>query len=83
MTMSPVRHAGRQQRSRATRFISLDTHACEACWQCVEACPSEVLGRITIGRLHRHARIADADACTGCLACVRVCEAGALTRVDR
>ena len=79
----PVRHVGRRQRSRATRYITLDTRACEACWQFLEACPNEVLGRVAIGRLHRHARIAVADACTGCLACARVCEAGALTCVDR
>jgi 2-oxoglutarate ferredoxin oxidoreductase subunit delta len=83
MMTSLVRHADRRRHSRATRFVTLDTHACEACWECVESCPNEVLGRVTIGRLHRHARITDADACTGCLACVRVCEAGALSRVDR
>lgn len=77
---SLARHADRRQQSRVTQFITLDTHACEACWECVEACPNEVLGRVALGRFHRHARITDADACTGCLACVRVCEAGALAR---
>jgi 2-oxoglutarate ferredoxin oxidoreductase subunit delta len=80
-----TRHATRRRRRRAlaTQFVALDTRACEACWECVEACPNGVLRMHTIGRLHRHARIADADACSGCLKCVRVCEAGALSRVDR
>jgi NAD-dependent dihydropyrimidine dehydrogenase PreA subunit len=53
-----------------------------ACWDCVAACPNEVLGKVDFGRLHRHARITTPDACIGCLKCVRVCEAGALTRVE-
>ena len=74
--------ARRRQRSRSTEFVALDTHACEACWKCVEACPNEVLSRVDLGRLHRHARIAAPDACTGCFTCVRVCEAGALMRLE-
>lgn len=66
---------------RETSFITLDTGACEACWECVEACPNDVLGRLTV-LFHKHARIVAADACTGCLKCVRVCEAGALSRAD-
>jgi 2-oxoglutarate ferredoxin oxidoreductase subunit delta len=66
---------------RATDFITLDTGACEACWECVEACPNEVLGRVSM-LFHKHAKVVDSAACTGCLKCVRVCEAGALTRVE-
>ena len=56
----------------STRFIALDTHRCEACWACVEACPSHVLGKVDfLG--HRHARIDHAAACKGCKTCVRTC----------
>jgi NAD-dependent dihydropyrimidine dehydrogenase PreA subunit len=74
--------ARRRQRSRTTESVALDARACAACWKCVEACPNDVLGRVDLGRLHRHAKIAAPDACTGCLSCVRVCEAGALTRLE-
>lgn len=70
----------RRTRRRETRFIALDTHACDACWECVEACPNQVLGRVSMF-FHKHAKVVDADACTGCLKCVRACEAGALTRL--
>ena len=67
------------RRSRATDFIVLDSHVCDACWACVEACPNEVLGRLSV-LFHKHAKIVSADACTGCLKCVRACETGALSR---
>ena len=61
----------------ATDYIMLDRRQCEACWECVEACPNEVLGMLSLGP-HRHADRGRPDDCTGCLACVRACEAGAL-----
>jgi 2-oxoglutarate ferredoxin oxidoreductase subunit delta len=77
-----TRRRGRSRnhgRSRGTDFVTLDSRACDACWECVEACPNEVLGRLSV-LFHRHARVVAADACTGCLKCVRICEAGALAR---
>jgi ferredoxin len=66
-------HSERMQ----TRHIQLNPGLCHACWQCVDACQSNVLGRIDfLG--HRHARIKNPDQCTGCLNCVQVCEHGAL-----
>jgi NAD-dependent dihydropyrimidine dehydrogenase PreA subunit len=73
-----IRARGRDRR-RQTGFIALDTHACDACWECVEACPNEVLGRLSV-LFHNHARIVAPDACIGCLKCVKTCEAGALSR---
>lgn len=65
----------------ATPHVALSRSRCEACWECVEACPNDVLGSVSFGP-HRHAVVAHPDDCTGCLACVRVCETGALTRRD-
>jgi 2-oxoglutarate ferredoxin oxidoreductase subunit delta len=62
---------------RHTKFISLDTRRCEACWDCIEVCPKQVLGKIDM-IWHRHTIIQDAEACNGCKKCVRGCETGAL-----
>lgn len=62
-----------------TRFITVDTRACEACWACVAACPRKVLGKVTF-LWHRHVRIDDPDACGGCRRCVKACGHGAITR---
>jgi uncharacterized Fe-S center protein len=62
-----------------TEFVTLDSHACQACWDCVEACSSKVLGKVNLP-WHKHAKIrAEAD-CTGCLKCIKVCATGALMR---
>ena len=66
----------------STKFIQLDTRACEACWKCVEVCHKHALGKVDILG-HRHARIADADSCAGCLKCIKACEHGAITEVDK
>jgi len=77
--MSSRRRGRDRDRRRETDFITLDRGMCDACWECAEACPNDVLGRVSF-LFHKHARIVAADACTGCLKCVRVCEAGALSR---
>jgi NAD-dependent dihydropyrimidine dehydrogenase PreA subunit len=69
--------AGR--RATVTDYVALDRRACDACWECLEACPNDVFGNVG---LHRHAVIHERDACTGCLACVAVCRTGALTSLD-
>lgn len=64
-------------RHTSTNYIELNTHFCQACWKCVEACPNQVLGKIDIF-FHKHARVDNADACKGCKKCVRVCPNGAI-----
>jgi ferredoxin len=72
---------GRRGRA-ATAHVALDRGLCEACWQCIDACPNAVLGRVKFGP-HRHAIVRSPDDCTGCLACVKACESGALTRLSK
>jgi 2-oxoglutarate ferredoxin oxidoreductase subunit delta len=67
--------------SVATAHVTLDRRRCEACWECIDACPREVLGSVSIGR-HRHAVVRRPEECAGCMACVKACETGALTRAD-
>ena len=75
--LTSVLPAGR--RAKATDYVALDRHACDACWECLEACPNDVFGKVG---LHRHVVIRARDACSGCLACVEVCRTGALTELD-
>ena len=77
-SVSSRRRGRDRDRRRETDFITLDSGVCDACWECAEACPNDVLDRVSF-LFHKHARIVAADACTGCLKCVRVCEAGALS----
>jgi NAD-dependent dihydropyrimidine dehydrogenase PreA subunit len=72
-----TRRRERRERRSATAFIILDRSRCEACWECLDACPQAVLGRVDfLG--HRHAKVKTAEDCTGCGRCVKVCESGAL-----
>jgi 2-oxoglutarate ferredoxin oxidoreductase subunit delta len=71
-----LRHS--RLRHDSTPYISLDTHLCRACWECVAACPQGVIGKVDI-LFHKHARIGNASECKGCLKCVKACEQGAIT----
>ncbi len=64
-----------------TRFIHLDTHKCQACWECIQACPNGVIGKVDFLR-HRHARISNPDQCKGCKKCVKVCRHQAISLVS-
>jgi Fe-S-cluster-containing hydrogenase component 2 len=70
----------RRGRIVKTNFIEFDSSKCEACWKCIPACQSGVIGKIDIF-FHKHARIIKSDACKGCLKCTKVCAYGALVRV--
>lgn len=68
-----IRHPSvRKSKQASTKFIELDTHRCQACWECLEVCPTHVLGKVAIFG-HRHVRIDVPKACNGCKKCVRVC----------
>ncbi len=55
-----------------TLYIRLDTSRCKACWDCVQACPQDVIGKVDL-RFHRHARIDRTENCEGCLLCLNAC----------
>lgn len=60
-----------------TAYITINTRNCVACWECFNACPKQVFGKIDfLG--HRHIKIKNASACIGCNKCVRVCQHGAI-----
>ena len=54
----------------------MNPHLCMACWECVEKCPKQVIGK-TGFFLHKHVVFENADACIGCLKCIKTCPNGA------
>ena len=65
-----------------TAHVELNRKKCKACWQCLENCPNQVIGKIDLP-WHKHALIVDSRHCSGCLKCVKTCRYGAYTKSDR
>ena len=62
-----------------TEYIRFDAKKCKACWKCIEACPSDVFGKINL-LLHKHIVIRKHDNCVGCLKCIKACSYRAIMR---
>ena len=84
-TLHALSHSGRRRKvfrePQRTAHIQLYTHKCQACWECVETCKKQVLGKIDLP-LHKHAMIVRPDACIGCKKCVKVCQYGAISKIE-
>lgn len=61
-----------------TKFISVDSHLCHACWECFNTCPKQVFGKINILGIHKHVYVKFPDVCIGCKKCIKVCQHGAI-----
>jgi len=62
---------------RETKYIRLNPHNCQGCWECVAVCPEAVFVKMDRTR-HPHVHVGDAEACTGCKKCVRACKHAAI-----
>ncbi|MDR1882539.1 MAG: ferredoxin family protein [Prevotella sp.] len=60
--------------------VLINGHQCKACWQCLGACPSKVLGKVHF-LWHKHAKIAHPDKCTGCMTCLKTCPHNAILSI--
>ena len=60
----------------------MNPHLCMACWECVEKCPKQVIGK-TGFFLHKHVVFENADACIGCLKCIKTCPNGVFFKLDK
>ena len=69
------------QRHKMTKYILVNTHLCEACWNCLDVCPNQVLGKLEFGG-HRHIRINASENCKGCKMCVQACPNHAIEYVN-
>lgn len=55
-----------------TKYITINSHDCIACWECVSSCPKGVPGKNDfLG--HRHVKFNNAEQCIGCMKCVITC----------
>ena len=70
----------KRQSKHETEHILIDTHICEACWECVAACPKGVLGKVNILGIHKHAISRNPADCIGCYKCVKTCPHGAISK---
>ena len=60
------------RRHTMTKYIEVRTRSCEACWDCLDVCSNQVLGKLEMGP-HRHIRITASENCKGCKKCVQAC----------
>ena len=64
-----------------TEYVGMDPHRCVACWECVDNCPKDVIGKV--GFLwHKHAVFQNADSCIGCNKCIKTCPYGVFFKPD-
>jgi len=77
--MKPVFFSRRHAR---TLSVQLNTSKCKACWKCIEACPSQVIGKIDLP-WHKHALLINPNFCCGCLNCIKNCLYGAYSKNDK
>lgn len=65
-----------------TQHIKIDNHKCKACWDCVNTCPKNVIGKVNLF-FHKHLHIDYAEQCIGCLKCVKVCKFQAIQQIKK
>ena len=70
-----------KRQAPVTKYVSLDTHKCKACWECISACPNQVINRVNLP-WHKHALIKNPEKCTGCQKCIKTCQHGAFAKFE-
>jgi 2-oxoglutarate ferredoxin oxidoreductase subunit delta len=64
----------RSKRNR-TKYIRVDSRKCKACWECIDECKYDTLGKVDLW-FHKHVVIKNAEKCSGCKLCIAVCPNG-------
>jgi len=59
-------------RGSTTKYIRADFRRCKACWDCLDECKWDVLGKVDVW-FHKHVVIKNAEDCRGCQKCIAVC----------
>ncbi len=55
-----------------TNCLIIERDHCRGCFQCIDACPRGVLGKMHLPG-HRHVHVDHAERCIGCFQCLKVC----------
>jgi ferredoxin len=66
---------GVRKSRRGTRYVTIDTGKCTACWKCIDECKFGVLRPLNMW-FHKHVVVEDAEKCRGCKHCIAVCPNG-------
>ncbi len=69
-----------RKQTRRTNHIVIDTSKCEACWDCIDECKHNTLGKVNFW-FHKHVAIKKAENCRGCKKCINVCPKGVFESV--
>ena len=59
--------------------ITVDVEKCEACGDCIDSCPSELLAMVEDGGKKYAMFKGDAEECIGCYSCESSCDQSAIT----
>ncbi|MCL1865456.1 MAG: 4Fe-4S dicluster domain-containing protein [Spirochaetes bacterium] len=66
----------------STPYILAYTRRCKACWQCINACPSQVIGKVDF-LWHKHIIIKKGENCKGCKKCIKTCPKGVFFETNK
>lgn len=70
--------------AKQTQHVAINAHEkCIACWKCIPACPKNVLGKVNILGLHKHAIFKHPQDCIGCGKCIKACPEGAYRKIEK
>lgn len=66
-----------------TKYVAIDAHhKCKACWECIDQCPRNVLGKVNLLGLHKHAIFKHPEDCIGCGKCIKACPHEAYSAIE-
>jgi len=58
-----------------TGYVWANTNNCKACWDCINTCPRQVIGKVSF-LWHKHIVYKNSASCNGCKKCIQTCQHG-------
>ena len=65
-----------------TGYVVANTRNCKACWECINTCPKQVIGKVVF-LWHKHIAIRNDENCSGCRKCVKTCPHGVFVETNK
>ncbi|MDR2904682.1 MAG: 4Fe-4S binding protein [Helicobacteraceae bacterium] len=63
-------------------IILTNTKNCKACWECINVCPKQVIGKVSF-LWHKHIIIRNGANCIGCKKCIQICPYGVFVETNK